>query len=414
MSRWAAADDQLLHALPHARRIRNAQHRELLELVAEITARGLAAAQGFVTDIELLRCTLNVSAVEARRLLSAAADVLPGCGVSGEELPAPLPATAAAVAQDAISAEHIVVIQQILAALTPHLESHRAELESYLAASARVFDPPALRTLGKRRLEFLDTYGPKPRDGSPTRNRLSFAEDGAGFDVRGWLDRESAAVVRTALSPLSAPRPVEETGERDPRSLAERNADGLVELARRALDAGALPTEGGERPHITVTIPLTELESRLGNGLLDFASGAMAGAVSVADVRRWACDANVIPVVLGGKGEPLDVGRASRTVPRMLRRGLRQRDGGCAFPGCSVPGQWTDAHHIIHWAAGGDTSLRNLVLLCGRHHSVIHRGDWEVSITDGFPLFHPPPWIPGGPRRNTVHRIDLPRHPQAA
>jgi hypothetical protein len=95
-------------------------------------------------------------------------------------------------------------------------------------------------------------------------------------------------------------------------------------------------------------------------------------------------------------------------VSRWIRRALKQRDGGCGFPGCIAAAPWCDAHHIIHWLDLGPTALWNPVLLCGRHHTVIHHGEWDISITDGFPVFHPPPWIPGGPRTNTLHRIDLP------
>jgi hypothetical protein len=237
---------------------------------------------------------------------------------------------------------------------------------------------------------------------------LSLAADGDGWDVRGWLDRESAAILRTALSALCAPSPADD-GERDTRSVAERQGGGLIELARRALTQGELPTEAGERPHVTVTVPIEALQSQLGNGLLDFADGTLAGVLAAEGARRWACDASVTRIVLGPRSEPLDVGRATRTIPRAMRRALVQRDGGCAFPGCTIPAQWSDRHHIIHWAQGGPTALSNLVLLCGQHHSLIHRGEWSVEITDGFPVFHPPPWISGGPRRNPIHRIDLRR-----
>jgi hypothetical protein len=88
--------------------------------------------------------------------------------------------------------------------------------------------------------------------------------------------------------------------------------------------------------------------------------------------------------------EPLDVGRATRTIPPAIRRALILRDGGCAFPGCTRPPRWTDAHHIQHWADGGPTKLTNLVLLCGHHHDTIHHTPWTVRITHGHPEFHPP------------------------
>ncbi|HKG49216.1 MAG TPA: DUF222 domain-containing protein, partial [Actinomycetales bacterium] len=109
--------------------------------------------------------------------------------------------------------------------------------------------------------------------------------------------------------------------------------------------------------------------------------------------RRLACDATVIPMVLGSASEPLDVGRATRLIPPAIRRALIARDRGCAFPGCRRPPRWCDAHHIQHWSEGGPTSLVNLVLLCDFHHDVIHHGQWTVTITDGRPLFTPPAWL---------------------
>ncbi|GAA1860821.1 hypothetical protein GCM10009836_46210 [Pseudonocardia ailaonensis] len=89
---------------------------------------------------------------------------------------------------------------------------------------------------------------------------------------------------------------------------------------------------------------------------------------------------HVVPIVLGAKGQPLDVGRRSRLVTPAMRRALDQRDGGCAHPGCDVPGQWTSAHHVTHWSQGGDTAVGDLVLLCLRHHHLIHKGEWTITV----------------------------------
>ncbi|WP_067501767.1 HNH endonuclease signature motif containing protein [Actinoplanes sp. TFC3] len=129
----------------------------------------------------------------------------------------------------------------------------------------------------------------------------------------------------------------------------------------------------------------------LGIGTLDSGERLSAGAV-----RRLACDARIVPVILGSKSEVLDVGRLSRTAPGPLRRALVARDGGCAFPGCDRPPRWTDAHHILFWALGGLTELDNLVLLCRHHHNVIHdeKSGWEVRLSaDRHPEFLPPAWL---------------------
>lgn len=131
----------------------------------------------------------------------------------------------------------------------------------------------------------------------------------------------------------------------------------------------------------------------------------LGGPINADIARRIACDAQVIPVVLGSRGEPLDVGRASYTVPTAIRRAVIVRDRGCAFPGCSIPARWCEIHHVVHWADNGPTSVGNCVALCGRHHKLLHHSLWRIDMTSGIPEFHPPPWLGGPPRRNPLHLI---------
>ena len=116
-------------------------------------------------------------------------------------------------------------------------------------------------------------------------------------------------------------------------------------------------------------------------------------------------------MVLGGKGEPLDVGRATRTIPPAIRRAVVARDIGCIHPGCDAPAAWCDVHRVIHWVEYGPTALANLVLLCGRHHWNIHHTDWRITFIQGIPHLIPPAIIDPDqiPRRNTLH--DLPTFP---
>ena len=86
-------------------------------------------------------------------------------------------------------------------------------------------------------------------------------------------------------------------------------------------------------------------------------------------------------MVLGSAFQPLDVGRAQRLVTPTIRRALIVRDGGCRFPGCDRPATWCDAHHLKHWADGGDTSLPNMILLCRRHHVLVHEAGWTIRRT---------------------------------
>ena len=156
-----------------------------------------------------------------------------------------------------------------------------------------------------------------------------------------------------------------------PTPVWARRADALVELARRGLDAG-LPDQAGERPHVTVTVDWATLTGR-GAADLDWQATIPAEAA-----RRLACDAGISRIITDPAGQPLDVGRRTRTIPVQLRRALHHRDRGCSFPGCVQPPQFTDCHHLIHWAHGGDTALHNLVLLCRYHHRLVHEGRWRL------------------------------------
>jgi Domain of unknown function (DUF222)/HNH endonuclease len=142
---------------------------------------------------------------------------------------------------------------------------------------------------------------------------------------------------------------------------------------------------------VVVTIDLDTLAGRstqpVGSG-----SGARledTGSITPETARRLACDADLTRVVTKGRSQPIELGRRTKAVPPGLRRALAARDGGCRFPGCGRPPGWADAHHVIHWADGGETSLSNLVLLCRPHHRAIHRG-FGVEMVDGHPTFTRP------------------------
>jgi hypothetical protein len=154
------------------------------------------------------------------------------------------------------------------------------------------------------------------------------------------------------------------------------------------------------------------LDAGFNLGSLDLGSlsvGALDNGelLSPATVRRIACDARIIPAVLGGDGAILDLGRGRRLWTHAVRAAIILRDGGCAFPGCDRPPQWCEVHHRVSWLLGGSTDLETGVLLCGAHHRLIHHSGWEILLgTDGRPDFIPPAHIDPlrKPRRNTFHR----------
>jgi hypothetical protein len=130
------------------------------------------------------------------------------------------------------------------------------------------------------------------------------------------------------------------------------------------------------------------------------------GPVTASTIRKIACDADIIPVLLGSEGRILDIGRTTRIFPPHIRKALNARDQGCAFPNCTIPASWCEAHHITYWSRGGPTSTDNGVLLCTHHHHLIHKEQWKIHVKNGTPWFIPPPHIDPRqqPRQNHHHK----------
>jgi uncharacterized protein DUF222 len=202
--------------------------------------------------------------------------------------------------------------------------------------------------------------------------------------VRGELDPESTETVMTAIRAV-ADRWVK-SGPTDGRTYAQRMVDGLGEVCRQFLDGGSRSGPGLERPHVSVLVDLESLQRRAGR-ICELESTAV---IHPEAARRLACDAGVSRIITKGPSEPLDVGRKTPVVPSAFRRALVVRDRGCSFPGCHAPPSHCDAHHIKHWADGGETSLANTGLLCRRHHRLVHEGGFTMELTDSGLVFRRP------------------------
>lgn len=203
--------------------------------------------------------------------------------------------------------------------------------------------------------------------------------------VDGDLDPEAGETLLTALRAVldaeSRSRPHD-----DVRIPAQRRADALEEICRQWLDIADRPTVAGERPHVTVTVGSEALQK----GAAYPSELDHVGPVDPEAARRLACDASVMRVVMAGRSEPLDVGRRTPVVPPAIRRAVVVRDRTCRFPGCDRPHAWCDAHHVVHWAGGGPTALTNLVLMCRRHHRMIHQGGFGLELVGGRAVFRRP------------------------
>jgi len=203
--------------------------------------------------------------------------------------------------------------------------------------------------------------------------------------VRGVLDPEGAATLRTAFEPLAR-----RNGKEDDRKRDRRVADAVVELASRSLDNALVPQRGSVRPHLQVTTTLDTLIQRMGAPAADL---ELSFPISAKAVERLACDCNVTRILLGADSAVIDVGRSRRVISGSQRRVLKARDKGCRFPGCDRPATWTSGHHLVHWIKGGTTDLPNLVLLCYRHHWMVHEGQWQLVKTDEGNILAIPPQL---------------------
>jgi hypothetical protein len=217
------------------------------------------------------------------------------------------------------------------------------------------------------------------------------AVEGGALCLRGFLDTEGGALLRTALEPLARP-----CGEGDDRSRERRFADALVELAGHTLDSGVLPQHAGQRPHLQVTATLATVQGREGAPAAELDLG---GPIAAETARRLGCDAAVTRVVFGADSAVLDVGRATRVPATATRRAVQVRDRGCVWPGCHRPASWGEVHHFRHWAQGGSTDVANLVMICRAHHWKVHEGGWRLIRADEGVVALPPVTDDLGPSR---------------
>ena len=207
-----------------------------------------------------------------------------------------------------------------------------------------------------------------------------FDDDGMA-EYRLRLDPEGSQVLEAILGPLSAPRPTPMCA--DLRSSDQRRGDALIEICRRAA-APAAPPRHATKAALYVTVDLHDLQNRCGAGTAMLTGQLLAPET----IRRIACDATIIPVVLGADSEVLDVGRARRLFTPGILRAMWLRDKGCTIPGCGAPPFWADAHHLVHWVDGGPTALTNGALLCGRHHTIAHQRGWTATATTSEVTWH--------------------------
>jgi hypothetical protein len=371
---------------------------QLCATLAMVDNDGLAGAHGFGRVSSWLKELTHVSDHQAAALLRRATAFHPH--PDGSNVIPPLaPLTAAAAAAGELSDANIDAIIDMLGQIPA---GHHDTAEPHLLDMARQGDAAQVRTAGQRILDLLSPDGPEPDDKplrDPERSCRLHKKRNGDWHLEADVDSMSGEFMDSVIEALSKRR----TGDDGPdtRSPAQRRGDALVDVFSMAMNSPELPTQAGERVHVTVILPFETLRAQMGKATLN-----LEEQISAWEARLWACDSTVIPCCLRENGEVLDVGRAKRLITPGQRRALYLRDRGCCFPGCTRPPRNSQGHHIIHWDDGGPTNLANLVLLCEHHHRVVHRAGWDIKLApDGIPEFLPPAFIDPlrKPRRNNMH-----------
>lgn len=429
---WAAADSPDIRPSPDSPAQREA---------------GKTRAE-FRTTADYMRCRLRISRGEAQRRLRLACVLLPAASATGQPVPATLRILAGVAAAGKVSSRSATIIADTVDSVAHRRNDATAEaMEADLSSVATLQDQDFLARTARRWVLLADQDGAEPTEEELRRFQGVFSgrkknglhhlsiyctadQHETLFTVMNAAAGPTASQGYAQSSDGSLPDPGTQS-RLDRRTRPQRLLAGLVDTATAALAAGGVPASGGLRPQVMVTIDSATLlqefdygsvvkgmdseirtirrqtETAGGTGAGSF---AFTGPVAAATVRKLACDAELLPVVLSGTGRILDVGRAQRLFPPHLRKALHARDGGCAFPGCTIPGPWTEAHHIQHWNRGGPTSTDNGVLLCSHHHHEVHKENWKITLASGVPWFVPPPYVDPDrvPLRNTYFRQAAP------
>lgn len=375
------SDGRLAELASECARARAALDGFEARVLGEIERRGLAARQGAVNTAAWLAEQTGISegAARGRVRIAGAVSALPEAGMALEH--------------GELSSDHLSALARAIEEVGPGpVAGAEATLVEWgRQSSARRF----ARRLRRWVLRQQEKAGVPPDEMPRKQRRVSLGGDPvAGLGrLLAELPVDEFAIVTNVLWSLveeqwRAERRTDEPMPRDEPTIPQRLADALVEMASRA--AGATVGDRNKaRPIVAVTIDSDTLMGRL----------AAAGRATLADgtpvpvemARRYACEADIYPAVLGGESRPLDVGRGRRLATRHQRVAMLARSKTCEWPGCSVPAGWCQAHHLDPWESGGGTDIDNLAWMCNGHHHLAHEGGWEVERrADGAIHVSPP------------------------
>jgi len=395
-------DTERLTVMRRILEVRASMDALVSQAIGHLDRDGVTEREACIRTANWLRSTNHLCLGAARR------DVAAGRAMTGR-----FTATAQALAAGEISAEQAQAIARTLDDLPAELSTMQIQAgEATMLEQAGHLGPPELERCSRHLLDVLAPEIAEAKDADrlekqrkeAERNRyLRMGNDGHGstygrFKV-GVADGEAIRAVIDAIAKRDLIGDDITAGHGDLRTMDQRRADALIEIARAYQRCGDGRANGGDRPRVNLLLDYKTLVDGLGTALL-LDSGDQ---ITAQEARLLACDADILPIVCNGTSQPLDLGRQQRLFTGALRQALAARDRGCCFPGCDRSPRDCDAHHLIPWPKGGRTSLDNGALLCRFHHQQVEPRDrrgvqehqqWTMRMSfDGYPEVIPPAYL---------------------
>jgi hypothetical protein len=311
-------------------------------------------------------------------------------------------AIAVAVAAGDLSVDAAESIRRGLGAIDDAVTpAHLREACELLVAEARTLDADQLFRRARALRDRLDADGiaRRQKERHDARYLRMWQQDDGMYRGSFLLDPENgrflASTIDQVLSPRrGGPRFVDRAAQadaeallQDARSSEQIAADTLIDIVRVAVDADPGTMFGKRRPAVRVIVTEEALHARSGHGQIE----GHPDPVSFETVERYLCDTGAVPIKFDDDGQCVNVGRVQRLFTERQRTGMAVRDGGCRFPGCDRPPVWCEAHHIDQWQRdGGKTNIADGILLCRRHHLLLHNNHWQVTRDGGTYWLRPP------------------------
>lgn len=404
-------DDQLIGFLQRFERIRNRMGVVDQEIVHGCEATDLPHRLSLRTVGNLLVQTVRIHPGQAHARVRASHGLRGGRSMTGQALAPKWSRLAAAVTAGQVPPGLADETLRSLARTerlpwTGPEDLDRAELT--LTDAATTFPPEEFGAIAQRLQDHIDPDGALGDDQYHQATRsvtIAHTRDGS-LRMTGRFTPAVGAQISAVLDPLTKPQ--DGPDGPDLRTQEQRNHDAVADVFARMLRTDETPGTGGLPATVVVTIDRDKLQSDTGYGRLPDGT-----PIAPRTLLKLACEAEIVPVVLGAFGEVLELGRSRRIASRSQTLALVARDKGCSFPSCNRPATWCERHHIIAWQDGDTTDLTNLTLLCRYHHHYFQVQGWCCTMIDGLPWWIPPRWIDHDQKPLINHRIRPPAaHPR--